>query len=251
MNIYFRKVSLFIILFFSIFKTGLMIAFPKNINKLSSIPIKTLSASFQREEIENDRLLKTEGTIFFSIPDRVWIVVKKPVNQIIKIDSTFMLIYYPANNLAFKINSKNSFSSSFISPFIASLRSDYGLSDLNYQMKKFEMVLDTLITEWHPHEQDKKKLGTTIIKMVSNKINQVIILDTSNKNSLQKFVFKNYILINNIHWVPNSVTTFKNVSKNQFFDKVELKNIYIDAALPDSIIGFTIPPNATIKEYKW
>ncbi|MBD3338284.1 MAG: hypothetical protein GF353_04215 [Candidatus Lokiarchaeota archaeon] len=222
-----------------------------SISQVTSIPIKTLSANFERGEIEKKRISKTEGTICFASPNLLWIRVHYPISQYIKIDNDQMQIYYPNKKLLMNIKSETSISLSFLTPFIASLRSDYGLSDLNYQIKDYQIQSDTLRTEWHPPKELKKELGITKIETVSNRIKNVTIIAPSKKSKTQQFFFDDYIMINNTFWYPQSVKIVKGAPEDSIIDKIRMENISINAVLPDSITGFKIPDDVTIKEFKW
>lgn len=219
-------------------------------SKESLLPIKTFYATFQREEFEKERYSNTAGYIYFYNSDCIWMRVVKPFTQQIKIDTTGMLIFYPDKKLAIKINTRNSITLSFLTPFLASLRNDYCLPDLGYQMKDYYLKADTLSTEWHPSKERKSDLGTTIIKSISNKVVQVVVSLPDHQPS-QILRFYTHTLINDTFWFPESLSIVSGTPQDRRIEKIKLDHISIDRALPDTITSFILPDDTVIKEYSW
>jgi len=178
----------------------------KTYSQTSVSPINTLKADFLRQEIdENGKHFLTEGSIFFSAPDKVWIWVHNPVNQQILIADKKMHIFYPLSNSVFNINSEKPISLSFLTPFIAALRNDYGLSELKYSVLNFEMIKDTLISIWHPHEVVKEYLGVIEIKTVSEKVFEVTKFAPDKDEIMHEIRFSDHVQLNDIFWLPTVV----------------------------------------------
>jgi len=239
-------------LVFLLFYLSFMIFSCQNLlSQINPTLLNSLSAHFMREEFENNKLSITKGVIYFKTPNQVWIQVNEPVIQNIKIDSDKMSIFYPINNKLFNFTSKSSFSLSFLTPFIASLESDYGLSKLKYQLNNYKFEKDTLTSSWYPHPKADKRLGKVIVKTVSDKIIQVIKLDKSGKKKIEWITFEKYLIINDIFSFPELITIYKNSSENQFSERIYLEEIKINHSIPNSITNFTIPDNVIVEDFAW
>jgi outer membrane lipoprotein-sorting protein len=218
------------------------------------ILFKTFTAEFQRETIENNELLSTKGSIFFYLPYNVLIDVNEPLNQIMKIDSNLMLIYYPEENKATKIKSNEPLTLPIISPFFSATKNDFGLSLIGYSIKDYNMISDTLITKWiNPNIDDEKSLYF-IIKSFNNSISEVAVYKSNSNKIIKRMIFNSYVsyvTINNEISFPQELVIYDNEDSEQIVETITLKNIKIDIQLPDSVINFKIPSNAEVEEVQW
>jgi len=221
--------------------------------QVAQSPVDFLYCEFKRVEIgEDSKSSSAIGRIFFSAPDKVWVLVTWPVKQTISIKRNTMLVYYPDEKSAYHISSNNPITMLIVTPFIAALRLDYGLSDLKYYMENYRIIEDTLEAEWQPHTIAKGFIGKVVIKSVDDKILEVKKYDAATEKAKSKIVFSDHALQNDIFWLP-AKASFYDLTKQtpQLYEEITLSNPQINISIPDSIKSFRLPENITVKEYQW
>lgn len=210
----------------------------------------TLQADFRTNDLEDSKAEECKGSVFISADQHMWIRVVEPLIQYMNISQNEMKIYYPDQNTAFIIRSLNSFSYLFITPFITALRKDYYLADLKYVLQSFYSKNDTLISTWIPPNELKEKLLSFTIYSCNDRIQEVVTNDFKGRAN-KTILFSDYELVDSLFWFPFSVSIVQTNGDALIKKHTYLSNVAVDAALPDSIIGFKIPENAKVKEYEW
>lgn len=218
------------------------------LNALDNSELITFIAQFSKEETEKTISSKTTGIVYLDISDKLWVVVKEPVNQFVFLTTDKMTIYYPDRNIAYFISSSQIGSFLFLTPFVASLRGDYGYSDQGFKLKDHVFSGDTLITRWNPPKNLEKKMGISIVKTLEDDIIQVINLDPDGE-MVQRMEFSDFRQITDIFRLPYEVCLVNDTKEIKRI--VKLDNVQINTTIPDSVCSFRIPKNAEVNKIKW
>ena len=68
--------------------------------------LDTIYLEFERKAVQGDTTEAVNGVAYYQSPGKVLIEVQEPVNQIMLINGSEMLIYYPVEKKAFRIKAK-------------------------------------------------------------------------------------------------------------------------------------------------
>lgn len=212
--------------------------------------IKSIISSYERKIERNDKFEITSGKIYFISPASMYIITKEPENQWMKIDSNQMVIYYPDSKKVFKINAQNNFELPFLPTFLLTLRKDYGLSELGFNVTNYGTKNDTIETYWKSKKEIAGGIQHAVIKTISKLIKSVEIT-TQDSKSYSRIVFDDYINCLNNYWFPMQFQIHKSTPRLVYHETVSLKEAQFNVTIPDSIINFKIPDDAEVKVTEW
>ena len=137
------------------------------LNPMAQGPQKldTISLKFERKVVQNGSTEMVTGIAYYQAPQRVFIEVQDPVNQIMLIDGGVMLIYYPVEKKAFRIKAKGAIPMPFVQGILSVMKDDYGLTEMGYKLARHEKKGDTLYTYWDP-PRELESLGEFVLGTV-------------------------------------------------------------------------------------
>jgi len=212
--------------------------------------LNPLTVGFAREYTQNGEKEIASGTVYCQPPDKIFLRVTYPVNQWMLFEDRVTTIYYPADTQAFIITSRFSSYPPFVQGFLGAAEKDYGLSDLGYTLRDYNVQGDTLLSYWVPPKALSRFLGETILKINDNKIVHIESMSARGK-TLRKSVNKNHALWNGSYFPMEILTTEYYSKMDSTQERVIFSDPDFDPALPQEVLNFQIPPETKVKEVKW
>jgi len=211
-----------------------------------AVEINTLQMPFTRISKDNISSSITKGTIYHS-PGKTILIIEKPIDQWVLIDTINTIYYYPDKAEAISISAKNSTKISFLEDILNILDESYGLEDVSLQNTSNEIINDTLVTTWEPEEENTGfvyELSFYDNKLVKNEvINEIIDF------SLTTFYY-DYLKFNN-YFLPTRLVSIKNSEELVSTDIYEYEYFKINVELQAEIMEFVLPQNTKITKRQW
>ncbi len=190
-----------------------------------------------------------KGTIFYQPPNDILIYVTEPVNQHLKFNDKTLVIYYPDEKKAFRIQARVPFVLPFFQAFISLTNKNLGLAEMGYTLSQSEKRGDTLITRWVPPAKVKKAVGPIIIGMVNDQVG-FMEMQNSKGRTIGRVSYSDYSKIGNI-MLPMRVSAVRYLGKDTTYETVYYSNPRLNVKLPDEVVNFQIPKGTEIKEVSW
>jgi outer membrane lipoprotein-sorting protein len=212
-------------------------------------PFQTLIVDFHREYLSNTGRDVSAGRIFYNHTGKLVVTVKDPIDQILVFSEKTLVIYYPVEKQAFKIESEMPFSLPFVSALIGSSRPNYGLPDMKYTLKQTERKSDTLISHWEPPSMVSPVLGPATL--VEHR-RRLIYAESKRANGqvMTMAHFRNHIMRGNLVLALDVETTHF-IKEGVEIEKIAFANPAINSPIPDSLLNFQIPSGTPTKNVKW
>ncbi len=214
--------------------------------------IDTLEVEFIRQYSEGEKDKETtKGKIYYKAPAWVFIKVNHPLNQWIIIRKNEMLIYYPDDKKAFRIQSnlRALFSLPFFQVLICTTKEDFGLSELGYTMNDYKIEESSLISDWRPPESIKAFLGTITLVFQDNKIT-LFESKKQNEEIFSRSTFSKHVLFGTINF-PLEVSTEKYFESYSVLDHIVYISPKFNIPISKEIMNFNIPETVHINTIEW
>jgi len=211
--------------------------------------LNTFAAQIERILVERNKEEIVRGIIYYQTPQKIFIEVDTPIEQVMSIADKVMLIYYPNAKKAFRIKSKNPIPLPFIQTIIGAMKEDYGLIKQEYTFIKHEKKGDTIYTYWEPPSKQKKRLGIFILGTLSNKLVYAEAQTPDGTQAVKSFYRKHLKFGDS--YIPLDISS-------EYYDKSEVtrehiifSNVKFNPVIPDRILNFKIPDGIPTKEVEW
>ncbi len=212
-------------------------------------PPDTLSLKFEREIVQDNSTEIVKGSAYYQAPQKIFIQVESPINQIMLIGGMVMLIYYPMESKAFRIKASNPISMPFVQMILSVAKDDYGLVEMGYPLGKHERKGDILYTYWDPPRKLSKKLGKFILGTSNGMLVYAEARDPKGKTAAKSF-YKNHKELNGRHFPMETMSEIysgSNVTK----ERIVYSDVEFDVPLPDEVVNFKLPDSIPVKEVEW
>lgn len=211
--------------------------------------LDTIFLKFERKVVRSGSTEIVKGRAYYQSPQKLFVEVQEPIDQIMLIDGGVMLIYYPVEQKAFRIKSKALFSMPFIQAILSVMKDDYGLTEIGYTLSKHEKKGDTLYTHWNPPRKLKKHLG----KFTLGTANGVLVYAEA-RNPKGKTVVKSSFSKH----VELAGKQFPLEVRSEIFDKsgrteefVSYSDVKLNIPLPEKVTSFKLPDSIRVDEVEW
>lgn len=209
----------------------------------------TLSLEFERKVVQSDATEVTKGTAYYQAPKRVFIEVQDPISQIMLIDGRIMLIYYPVEQKAFRIEAKGPIPMPFVQSILSVMKDDYGLTEMGYTLAKHEKKGDTLYTYWDPPRKLRKHLGEFILGTANGFLVYAETRQPKGKATAKSF-YKKHTELAGKHF-PLEVRSEIYDGSNVTEEYVIYSDVEANIPLPDRVVDFKLPDSISVKEVEW
>lgn len=217
--------------------------------QFSELLINNLEVNIRRIVVNKQSADTVKGVIFYQPPEDILIHITEPVNQYLKFKHKTLLIYYPNEKKAFRIEARIPFLLPFFQAFVEITNKDLGLTEMGYTLSQSEKRGDTLISRWAPPAKVKKTVGPIIIGMVNDQVGFVEMQNSKGK-TIGKISYADYLKIGNV-MLPMKVSAIRYLGKDTTYETVYYSNPQLNVQLPDEVINFRIPEGTEIKEVSW
>ncbi len=206
----------------------------------------TITGDFIKETRQGQRKVEIVSGKFYWTPNGLLLFsVLKPVEQIFTFSSDTLILFYPKENLAFKIKSYNPvFAISSNAPFM--YRGKLDLTQLGFMFVKKKKTVDTLYSYWVP--KDRSIIETIVLGEVSNRLISIEIKDK--RNQFVKVIYGEFIEYNKFN-IPTEIYSMQSFEVDTLIEHYQYQNLQFNVQLPDSIMHFSIPEGCQIKEVMW
>lgn len=208
----------------------------------------TINLEFTRTVIHENTKEITQGTIYYDSA-KTTLKVNKPINQWMILEGNHILIYYPDELRAIKIESNNPSILPFFQAFAGVAKEDYGLSELGYVIKKSEVKGDTLFTYWSPPKEVKKILGEFILAYEKDRFIFTEARDTNGKIVVRTTYHDHFL--HGATYFPLHIISLQNTKNYTTIEDVIYSNPIFDKPFPSQVVNFTIPAGTKIEVMEW
>lgn len=205
-----------------------------------------ITGDFVKELKQGARETEVISGQFYYAPDGVLLFyILEPIQQVFTYNKDTLILFYPNQNLGFKIKIFNPvFTLPSNTPFIQ--KEKLNLAQLGFMFVKREKKADTLYSYWVPKE--KNQIEKIILTDVSNKLTTIEI--KTKRNHTIKVRYDKFIEYNNFN-IPTDIYYIQFYEADTVIEHYQYKNLKFDVHIPDSILHFSIPEGAQIKEVMW
>ena len=211
--------------------------------------LDTISLEFQRKVVESDSTEIVKGIAYYQAPQKMFVQVQYPVNQIMLINGGTMLIYYPVEQKAFRIKAKGPIPMPFIQTVLSVMKDDYGLTEMGYTLAKHEKKGETLYTYWDPPRKLKKHLGRFVLGTVKDALVYTETRAAKGKATAKSF-YKNHIELAGRRF-PLEIHSEIIAGSKHTKEFVSYRDVKLNVSLPDKVVNFQIPDSVPVKEVDW
>lgn len=211
--------------------------------------ISSLVVDIERSVVSSGDSDFVRGTIFYQPPDGPLLHITHPVNQWIKYGEKSLVIYYPEEKTAFRIQADLPFVLPFFQTFLGVTQSGLGLPEMGFSIGKTETRAETLITRWDSPKNLKKRVGPIIIGIVNDRIGFMEMLSSKGK-TIGRVTYANYKKFDGV-WLPLKVSAVRFPGKDTTYETVVYTNPRVNTGLPEAVTGFAIPEGVRVKEVHW
>ncbi|HEC78904.1 MAG TPA: hypothetical protein ENI34_07155 [candidate division WOR-3 bacterium] len=189
------------------------------------------------------------GTIYHKIPHIFFIQVSEPINQIVISQPETLIIYYPEDTLVFKFSTDSSFAVTLLQPFLGALKEDYGLTDLGYQLSRYERRGDTLMTWWRPSGKPRTDLNKFFLVYISNAVHYVE-LKRKDGTPICTSRYGEHLKYGD-YYFPLEISTVYYEDGDSTIEKIKFFNPGFNIELPETVLNFKPPPGVKIEKIPW
>ncbi|MGB9743072.1 MAG: LolA family protein [bacterium] len=211
--------------------------------------MSNLVVDIERTMRSEHKTESAKGTIFYQPPDDILIHITEPVNQWLNSKSKTLLIYYPDDKKAFRIQAQFPFTLTFFQAFIGAMKGSLGLTETGFTLHKNERRGDTLVTYWSPPAKAKRALGPVIIGLVDDRMGFMEMRNNRGK-TLVRVSYSQYHKIDGLN-LPLEVSAVRYMGKDTTYETVHYRNPRLNIKLPDEVVNFKIPDGTDVKEVRW
>ena len=190
------------------------------------------------------------GNFYYLQPNRLYLRVEYPVDQIMVIDnvSNLTTVYYPDRRLAFQLQGEVPASLPVVSGILAALQPDYGLSSLGFEIYDQEIEGDTLLTYWQ-HPRDDGSIGEfTLAKSDDRLVRAMLTLPATEGTATTRFL--DFVTQGN-RTIPVVIETetvnFLGISS----ERLEFEDVQVNPNIPADVMDFRIPDGVSVEQKRW
>ena len=212
-------------------------------------PPETLSLKFERKVVQGDSEDIVKGISYYQAPQKLFIDVQEPINQIMIIENDVMLIYYPVEKKAFRIKARGPIPMPFIQTILSFMKDDYGLTEMGYTLDKHETKDNTLYTYWKPPRDLKKHLGKFVLGTTKGVLVYAEARTSKDKPAVKSFYSKHTELSGR----PFPLKAHSEIynGSNRVDEYVTYSDVKLNVSLPDNVVNFKLPDTIPVKEVEW
>jgi len=209
--------------------------------------IGLVSLDFETKIIENKKLIKVQGSVYFKKENKLMITyTQKPFETItfLNANGDIKTYDYESNIVTFFSNMLNSSEKSYLWYFFSGNFHDLGLSQSGYTIKETKIEEGILVTYWLP-----KYPGSPVSEIIIAKENNFPIYQEfrTGKNKVSgKIFFSNYMKSGEYYFPSRIVEIFYNSPKDSIVNIKYYYNMKTDKDVDTKWFVFKIPSNAKI-----
>jgi outer membrane lipoprotein-sorting protein len=211
--------------------------------------LRTIEVDFTRVYESSDAADTASGIIYYHEPDDLKLHTSSPVNQWMIFKENQLDIYYPDDQLVYRIYSQFPSSLPFFQALVGVVKEDYGLATMGYEMASYTSSGDTLQTTWNPPLMADKLLGPYRLNFVADKIIFAEISDAGGAITARSHYSDHRQF--GTTWFPMTIKTIHYLEQDSTVETVTYSKAKMNEKLPQEITEFQIPDNAKIVETEW
>ena len=196
---------------------------------------------------EKTNAIEEIAQVFYHSTKGMYLFVKQPVMQYVRMDLDNYTYFYPENNMALVINNSDAvLASAPIQLFVHASSEDMGVQGMGFVLKEHFIQNDTLVKVWELKGQQKDEYLRLEAYHSRKYLLKTVSLD--NENEVMKTVIFNDWLDYNNYSYPMSIKIIESDVKSHY----TFSNIEILEDIPDSVERkLKLPEDCEIHEYKW
>jgi hypothetical protein len=210
-----------------------------------------LHADFSKisHSLSKPSIFDTIRGVLYSNYSKMFIKVTHPVLQLMIIDSTSSLIYYPEEKSALLLKRSNRPFMPFFQMFINFIRNEQPAPDIHFSLEESIKKDDTLYTFWIPSENRiKHKLRVTMAYCSDRPLST----STFDKNGhlIGRMRYLSDTLLGGNH-VPKRIMMETAQNTDVRYDDVVFSDILFGGPFSPELLNFHIPVGVPVKEMEW
>ena len=211
--------------------------------------VDTISLKFERKVVEGSSTDIVKGIAYYQAPQKMFIQVQEPVNQIMLVNGGTMLIYYPVERKAIRIKAKGPIPMPFIQTVLSVMKEDYGLTEMGYTLWKHEIKGETLYTYWKPSDDLKEHFGLFTLGTINGMLVYTETKSPKGKDSAKSFYKKHIDLAGKSFPLEIRSEIVNGSRRSETF--VSYDDVKLNVSLPDEVTKFRVPDSVSIEEIEW
>jgi len=209
--------------------------------------INSMTFNFERTIAINDSIEVVSGTIYYSPEGKSIVEVNSPILQYMIFEKNIWKVYYPEDKYAYVFKGESEFQIPFVDIFFSSLKEDFGLVELGYELANYEFLNDTIISIWSNQKLNEYHL----IKLLQVKEKYISFELIIRDSTFLKTTFLKHYQYND-KFIPVEISSEIHghlTNENEIItEKIQITNLSINTEFPEKIKKFEIPSEIDIKE---
>ena len=207
--------------------------------------LQTLAVDFVR----NGGGEPVRGTLYFQAPERVLIRVSEPTLQWSEFSGHTLLIYYPAEQRAFRFISRNRLLIPFARSFLGFLRPDFGLAEAGFSLRHSRRRGELLLTVWDPPRALRRTIGQA--RVGTDRGGPVFLqLDDPQGRLLTRTEYSQACQAGGLSF-PGRIVVVEGDGPGQRREESLYTNHLVNAPLPPEAASFRLPEGIPVQELQW
>lgn len=207
--------------------------------------LQTLTVDFVRIDGKEE----VRGTLYFQAPERVLIRVSEPTLQWSEFSGQTLLIYYPAQQRAFRFISRNRLLIPFARSFLGFLRPDFGLAEAGFSLRHSRRRDELLLTVWDPPRSLRRSIGQALVG--TDRGGPVFLqLDDPKGRLLSRTEYSQARQAGGLSF-PGRIVVVEGEGAEQRREESLYTNHQVNAPLPPDAADFRLPEGIPVQELQW
>ncbi len=209
--------------------------------------MKGIQAGFFHILDDGRSIDSASGEIFIVFPSLTHIHITRPVNQIMRISTDEMIIYYPDTKEAFVYENPSPLSTAWL------LNLGKGTIENTFEGMKLKLlnqytIANQQISIWEKPKKKKEPLLRIKVIKEDGLLKQLVFFN-ENGETLAVNKYENYEQIADTFYIPTHIESITHTSDGVSRELIKLKSPRALERIPEGIIDFTIPPDAKTQTY--
>jgi outer membrane lipoprotein-sorting protein len=211
---------------------------------------ETISAAFQLTEHRDETSHLSSGFIYYSPEKALAAHVISPLEQWMIFRGDTLSIFYPNENKLIKIPSRGGEVTLPIFQLIINTSlEDLGLVAAGYTLNDTRLENDKITAIWKPPSTAEKILGDLIATYMHDSLMSIVAYNPKEKIVSQQ-IYSDYLISEGMLFPGHlEVTTYGET--DSVFEAIVLKDVAINAEIPDDMLNPIIPDNVEATTIEW
>jgi outer membrane lipoprotein-sorting protein len=211
--------------------------------------ISNLIGDFSKKFVSSAGSDSIAGTFYYINSRKIFFEIQYPLHQIMVIEKNITEIYYPEDAKAFRLESANPVVFPLISGLLSAIRPDNGLSLIGFTLSDQVVRNDTFVTYWS-YPKSPRPFGWFELAQYNNRL-AYSTFHAPDSVSYTTTTFSRYTPPQKGVSLPLEINTIIALGGGFSRERVTLRDLRINSAIPERVANFTIPGHIKVVKKKW